>query len=113
MEDRGVVSYQQAHFKDEADLPQIDKKDQSTYSDMFFVLYGFETYRVEIKKGRLEVQFAGIDRYFKGGGVIYYSGQDKKAGSLLFCVPRALSKEAKQIYAVFKKEYAKRPYQLN
>ena len=29
-----------------------------------------------------------------------------------YCVPRALSKEAKQIYAVFKKEYAKRPYQL-
>ena len=33
-----------------------------------------------------------------------------KKPALSYCVPRALSKEAKQIYAVFKKEYAKRAY---
>lgn len=33
-----------------------------------------------------------------------------KRPALSYCVPRALSKEANQIYAVFKKEYAKRAY---
>ena len=36
-----------------------------------------------------------------------------KRPALSYCVPRALSKEAKQIYAVFKKEYAKRAYLLS
>ena len=35
-----------------------------------------------------------------------------KKPALSYCVPRALSKEAEQIYAVFKKDYPKRPYQL-
>ena len=35
-----------------------------------------------------------------------------KRPTVSYCVPRALSEEAKRIYRVFNKEYAKRPYQL-
>ena len=46
-------------------------------------------------------------------GVESFIIRDKiKKPTLSYCVPRALSKEAKQIYAVFKKDYPTRPYQL-
>ena len=44
-------------------------------------------------------------------GVFIIKDQVKKP-SVSYCVPQALSKEAKQIYAVFGKDYAKRPYKL-
>ena len=45
--------------------------------------------------------------------VEFFIIRDKiKKPALSYCVPRALSKEAEQIYAVFKKDYPKRPYQL-
>jgi len=40
--------------------------------------------------------------------------QDKVKGSTLaYCIPRALSKPAQKIYAVFNKDYPKRPYKLD
>ena len=35
-----------------------------------------------------------------------------KISNLVYCIPRKLSKSARQIYTVFKKEYPKRPYKL-
>lgn len=35
-----------------------------------------------------------------------------KKPAISYCIPRALSKPAQQIYTVFKKDYPKRPYQL-
>ena len=40
------------------------------------------------------------------------SDKVKKPGAV-YCVPRALSREAKRIYAVFGKRYSKQPYRLN
>ena len=46
-------------------------------------------------------------------GVESFIIRDKIKKSILsYCVPRTLSKEAKQIYAIFKKNYPTRPYQL-
>ena len=65
-----------------------------------------------LKKSGLKFSLQELIDILKG--VESFIIQDKiKRPALSYCVPRALSKEAKQIYAVFKKEYAKKPYQFN
>ena len=62
-----------------------------------------------LKKSGLKFSLQELIDILKG--VESFIIRDKiKRPALSYCVPRALSKDANQIYAVFKKEYAKRAY---
>ena len=67
---------------------------------------------LRLKKAGLNFSLQELIDILKSVEIFIIRDKIKKP-ALSYCVPRALSKEAKKIYAVFKKDYPQRPYLLS
>lgn len=67
--------------------------------------------KIKLKKAGLFFSLQELIDILKGVECFIIRDKIKKP-AVSYCVPKALSEEAKQIYAVFNKDYPKRPYKL-